>query len=91
VARHLHVVGLPSGVPWCLRGWRTNCCLDRTLFEAEPGNDNVVQFSYGGTVYSTEAVGTHVWMLEILMLAIHWENKVVGPTLMLRDSQVAGT
>jgi hypothetical protein len=30
-------------------------------------------------------------MLEILMLAIHWENKVVGPTLMLRDSQVAGT
>ncbi|KAE9280656.1 hypothetical protein PR003_g27900 [Phytophthora rubi] len=54
-----------------------------TLFEDEPNNENAVTFSYGGIVYGTEAVGTHVWMLEILMLAIQWETKVVGPTFKL--------
>ncbi|KAE9078983.1 hypothetical protein PF007_g23629, partial [Phytophthora fragariae] len=46
-----------------------------TLFEDEPNNENAVTFSYGGIVYGTEAVGTHVWMLEILMLAVQWETK----------------
>ncbi|KAF1792744.1 hypothetical protein GQ600_21446 [Phytophthora cactorum] len=55
----------------------------RTLFEDEPENENAVVFSYGGIVYSTLAVTTRVWMLEILSLALRWENKVVGPTLML--------
>ncbi|KAG6949167.1 hypothetical protein JG688_00014753 [Phytophthora aleatoria] len=54
-----------------------------TLFEDEPENENAVVFSYGGIVYSTLAVTTRVWMLEILSLALRWENKVVGPTLML--------
>ncbi|KAG6576234.1 Arrestin domain-containing protein A [Phytophthora cinnamomi] len=54
-----------------------------TLFEDVPENNKALTFSYGGIVYSTEAVGTHVWMLEILMLAIQWETKVVGPTFKL--------
>ncbi|KAH7470476.1 hypothetical protein PRIC1_001640 [Phytophthora ramorum] len=56
-----------------------------TLFEDEPGNENAVVFSYGGIVYSTEAVNTHTWMLEILLLAMRWEAKVVRPPFMLGD------
>ncbi|KAG7377166.1 hypothetical protein PHYPSEUDO_012053 [Phytophthora pseudosyringae] len=56
-----------------------------TLFEDEPGNGNAVVFSYGGIVYGSEAVNTRMWMLEILSLALRWENKVVGPTLMLSN------
>ncbi|CAH0485120.1 unnamed protein product [Peronospora farinosa] len=54
-----------------------------TLFEDEPDNGNAVIFSYGGIVYSTPAADTRVWMLEILSLALRWENKVVGPPLMV--------
>ncbi|CAI5742694.1 unnamed protein product [Peronospora destructor] len=54
-----------------------------TLFEDEPDNGNAVIFSYGGIVYSTQAADTRVWMLEILSLALRWENKVVGPPLMV--------
>ncbi|CAH0518188.1 unnamed protein product [Peronospora belbahrii] len=54
-----------------------------TLFEDEPENGNAVIFSYGGIVYSTAAADTRMWMLEILSLALRWENKVVGPTLFL--------
>uniref|UniRef100_M4BQW9 START domain-containing protein n=1 Tax=Hyaloperonospora arabidopsidis (strain Emoy2) TaxID=559515 RepID=M4BQW9_HYAAE len=54
-----------------------------TLFDDDPDDDNAVRFSYGGIVYGTEAAGTRVWMLEILSLALRWENKVMGPTLML--------
>ncbi|KAL3657819.1 hypothetical protein V7S43_017198 [Phytophthora oleae] len=56
-----------------------------TLLEEEPDNKNAVIFSYGGIVYGTEAVNTRMWMLEILSLALRWENKVVGPTLMLNN------
>lgn len=76
---------------WCVAGssdasWLTEedvVHTYRTLFDDEPGNENAVIFSYGGIVYSTEAADTRVWMLEILSLALRWENKVVGPTLML--------
>lgn len=54
-----------------------------TLFEDDPDNSNAVFFSYGGIVNGTEAVNTRMWMLEILSLALRWENKVVGPTLLL--------
>lgn len=55
----------------------------RTLFEGESDDNNVLTFSYGGIVNSTEAFTTREWMLEILSLALRWENKVVGPPLML--------
>ncbi|KAL4160937.1 hypothetical protein PRNP1_001495 [Phytophthora ramorum] len=75
------------------RAWHVGDCvgdnwLDMftwTLFEDEPGNENAVVFSYGGIVYSTEAVNTHTWMLEILLLAMRWEAKVVRPPFMLGD------
>ncbi|KAL8020966.1 hypothetical protein Plhal710r2_c011g0049811 [Plasmopara halstedii] len=54
-----------------------------TLFEEDLDNINALTFSYGGIVYSTKALTTRVWMLEILSLALRWENKVVGPPLML--------
>ncbi|RLN62000.1 hypothetical protein BBP00_00005032 [Phytophthora kernoviae] len=56
-----------------------------TLFEEDLGDENAVKFSYGGIVYSTEAASTHVWMMEILLLALRWEAKVVQPTFMLRE------
>eukprot|EP00644_Phytophthora_capsici_P014495 jgi/Phyca11/503437/fgenesh2_kg.PHYCAscaffold_3_\ len=56
-----------------------------TLFDNDVGNENAVIFSYGGIVYGTEAVNTRMWMLEILSLALRWENKVVGPTMMLNN------
>ncbi|ETP51767.1 hypothetical protein F442_03147 [Phytophthora nicotianae P10297] len=54
-----------------------------TLFEGDPDIENAVIFSYGGIVYGTVAVATRMWMLEILSLALRWENKVVGSTLLL--------
>ncbi|KAG7392713.1 hypothetical protein PHYBOEH_006310 [Phytophthora boehmeriae] len=56
-----------------------------TIFEEVPNDEHAVKFSYGGIVYSTEAASTHVWMMEILLLALRWEAKVVQPTFMLRD------
>lgn len=56
-----------------------------TLFDEDPNDANAVIFSYGGIVYSTAAASTHVWMMEILLLALRWEARVVGPTFMLRD------
>lgn len=52
-------------------------------FTGEDGAD--CRSSCGGVVPSTTAASPHVWMLEVLLLAVRWESKVVGHLFSLKE------
>ncbi|RLN73791.1 hypothetical protein BBJ28_00014461 [Nothophytophthora sp. Chile5] len=58
-----------------------------TLFEHARDDEQggACLLSYGGITHSTEAASSRVWMMEVLLLALRWEAKVVGPPFMLRQ------
>lgn len=58
--------------------------LGRNMLE-HVGEDGVdCRSSCGGIVPSTTAASPDVWMLEVLLLAVRWESKVVGPMFSLK-------
>lgn len=41
---------------------------------------------FGGIVHSTSVAGSSVWMIEVLLIALRWENKVIGPIFSIDTS-----
>lgn len=53
-------------------------CDDRNVFEAVGSKGENTKFACGGIVPGTATTSAQEWMLEVLLLALRWEAKVVG-------------
>ncbi|TMW57910.1 hypothetical protein Poli38472_013384 [Pythium oligandrum] len=45
------------------------------------------QIDFGGEIKSTAVVGSDAWMLEVLLVALRWENRVIGPVFSIQQSE----
>lgn len=51
----------------------------RITFEGAGEHGEHTKMDFGGIVHSTSVAGSSVWMIEVLLIALRWENKVIGP------------
>lgn len=51
----------------------------RITFEEAGEKGEHTKMDFGGIVHSTSVAGSSVWMIEVLLIALRWENKVIGP------------
>ncbi|TYZ66390.1 hypothetical protein PybrP1_009287, partial [[Pythium] brassicae (nom. inval.)] len=55
---------------------------------SESGDDCVLDF--GGDIPGASDYGKEVWMLEVLLIALRWENMVSGPLFAIVDYMISG-
>lgn len=75
---------------WCARLWllavaaaaRAHGTLwcGRLIFQQE---GEACKLDFGGDVRSTGVASSTLWMLEVLLIALRWETKVIGPIISL--------
>lgn len=56
----------------------------RNVFKDTEEGGNQCEFSCGGIVPSTASTSAQMWLLEVLLLALRWEARVVGPIFTLK-------
>lgn len=57
--------------------------LSRLLFEKDK-KDTIVNF--GGMIPFKTLIGSTALLIEVLLIAVRWENQVVGPIVSLESS-----
>ncbi|KAF1335907.1 hypothetical protein FI667_g628, partial [Globisporangium splendens] len=47
------------------------------IFDHAGDDGEHCRFGFGGVVPSTDAAGSHLWMMEVLLIALRWETKTI--------------
>lgn len=68
-----------EGTDLDLGGWLVGIDT-RLIFEQE---ENACKLDFGGDVSSTGVASSTLWVLEVLLIALRWETKVIGPLVSL--------
>lgn len=55
----------------------------RIICQECPDQDDRTNVIYGGTLQSMSEAAARQWIVEMFLIALRWENKVIGPRSLL--------